>query len=83
MLNLVLVPAVVPADLCVVMPQKGSMAHHAMVAWVHVVGEGLGAARSPDPAVIGTHPPVLRLTPQQLAEFHATDWVPILTDVRA
>lgn len=62
-LDLVLVPAVVSADLCVVKPRDGSMVHRAVVAWVHVAGEGLGAARPSDPAVVGTRPPVLRLMP--------------------
>ena len=78
-----LVPAVVSADLCVVMLQEGSMVHRAVVAWVHVAGEGLEAACSLDPAVVGTRPPVLRLTPHQPAAFCATNWVPLLTEVRA
>ena len=77
-----LVPAVVSADLCVVMPREGSMLHRAVVAWVQVAGEGLGAACASDPAIVGTRPPVLCLNPQQLAEFCVTGWVPLLTDVR-
>ena len=59
------------------------MVYCAVVMWVHVAGEGLGAARSLDPAVVGTHPPVLHLTPHQLDAFRATNWVPLLTNVRA
>ena len=83
MLDLVLVHASVSADMCVVMLQEGSMVHHAVVAWVHVAGEGLGAACSLNLAVVGAHPPVLHLTPHQLAAFRATDWVPLLTNVQA
>lgn len=82
-LDLVLVAAAVSANLCVVMPWEDSMVHCAVFAWVHVAGEGLGAAHSLDPAVVGTCPPVLHLTPHQLAEFLATNWVPLLTDMRA
>ena len=83
MLDSVLVPAAVSADMCVVTLREGSMVHRAVVAWVHVAGEGLEAARSLDPAVVGTHPPVLCLTPHQLAAFRATNWVLLLTDVWA
>ena len=58
-----LVRAAVSADMCVVMPREGSVVHHAVVAWVHVAGEGLGVARSLDPAIVGTRLPVLHLTP--------------------
>ena len=78
-----LVPAVVSADLCVVLPREGSMLHRAVVAWVHVAGEGLEAACSLDLAVVGAHPPVLHLTPHRLAAFRATDWVPLLTNMQA
>ena len=63
MLDLVVVPAAVSADVCVVKPGAGSIVHRAVVAWVHVAGEGLGVARAQDPAVVGSRPPVLRLTP--------------------
>ena len=62
-LDLVVVPAEVSADVCVVKPREGSIVHRAVVAWVHVAGEGLGVARARDPVVVGSRPPVLRLTP--------------------
>ena len=63
MLDLVVVPATVSADVCVVKPSVDSIIHWAVVAWVHVSGEGLGVTRAQEPAVVGSHPPVLRLTP--------------------
>ena len=63
-LDLVLVPADVSADLRVVRPWAGDIVHRAVVTWVHVAGEGLGVARGCDPVVVGSRPPVLRLTPQ-------------------
>ena len=52
-LDLVLVPAVVSADLCVVHPRGGDCVHRAVASWVHVAGEGLGVARCEDSAVLG------------------------------
>ena len=63
MLDLVVVPATVSADVCVVKPSMGSIVHRAVVAWMHVSGEGLGVTRAQDPAVVGFHPAGLRLTP--------------------
>ena len=63
MLDLVVVPATVSADVCVVKPGAGSIVHRAVVAWVHVAGEGLGFVHAQDPAVVGSRPPVLCLTP--------------------
>ena len=63
MLDLVVVPTTVSADVCVVKPSVGSIVHRAVVAWVHVSGEGLGVTRAQDPAVVGSHSPVLCLTP--------------------
>ena len=63
MLDLVVVPATVSADVCVVKPSMGSIVHREVVAWVHVSGEGLGVTHAQEPAVVGSRPPVLRLTP--------------------
>ena len=63
MLDLVVVPATVSADVCVIKPSMGSIVHRAVVAWVHVSGEGLGVTRAQDPAVVGSRPPVLCFTP--------------------
>ena len=63
MLDLVVVPATVSADVCVVKPSVGSIVHRAVVAWVHVLGEGLGVTRAQDPAVVGSRPLVIHLTP--------------------
>ena len=63
MLDLVVVPTTISVDVCVVKPSAGSIVHRAVVAWVHVSGEGLGVARTQDPAVVGSRPPMLCLTP--------------------
>ena len=63
MLDLVVVPTTVSADVCVVKPSMGSIVYQVVVAWVHVSGKGLGVARAQDPAVVGSRPPVLFLTP--------------------
>ena len=44
MLDLVLVPSEVSADLQVVRPHEGPMVHWAVLSWVHVSGEGRGGA---------------------------------------
>ena len=80
-LDLVLVPSAVSADLQVLRPWAGPMVHRAVVTWVHVSGEGSGAPRPRDPAIVDTRPPVLRLTPEQLQAFRTTDWVPLLAEV--
>ena len=63
MLDLVIMPATVSADVCVVKSSVGSIIHKAVVAWVHVSGEGLGVTRAQDTAVVGSCPPELCLTP--------------------
>ena len=63
MLDLVVVPATVSADVCVVKPSVGSIVHWVVVAWVHVSGQGLGVTRAQDPAVVGACPTVFCLTP--------------------
>ena len=63
MLDLVVVPTTVSADVCVVKPSVGSIVHRAVVAWVHISGEGLGVTLAQDPAVVGACPTVFCLTP--------------------
>ena len=82
-LDLVVVPVSLSADLCVLQPWEGDMVHRAVLTWLHLPGGGAGVAGMRDPAVEGVRPPVLRLTREQLREFRTSDWVPLLQEVRA
>ena len=59
---MVVVPASVSADMCVLQPWEGAVVHRAVLTWVHLTEVGAGTVGARDPAVVGVCPPVLRLT---------------------